>query len=156
MPLSRLEESTARDEGGVEFGGGRLAYAPGDASVADAMVRRPKLLPAAATGRDVRDLFDDDHVHAALVVDDGRLLSVIEPHEVEAGGDGPARTMGTLQGRTVSPEADLWETWAWMTETGRRRLAVVQDGRCVGLLCLKRSSRGFCCDAGIRARAISR
>lgn len=153
MPLSRIEESTARGHGGVEFGGGRLAYAPGEATVADAMVRRPKLLPVTATGRDVRDLFGDDHVHAALVVDDGRLFTVIEPHEVEASGDRPARTMGTLRDRTVAPDTDLWETWVWMTGNRRRRLAVVEDDRCVGLLCLKRTSLGFCCDAGIRARA---
>jgi len=153
VPLSRIEESATRKQGGVEFGGGRLAHAPGEATVADAMVRRPKLLPATATGRDVRDLFGDDHVHAALVVDDSRLLTVIEPHEVEASGDAPARTMGTLRGRTVAPDADLWETWVWMTGNRCRRLAVVEDGRGVGLLCLKRTSRGFCCDAGIRARA---
>ncbi|WP_328530973.1 hypothetical protein OG984_07560 [Nocardioides sp. NBC_00368] len=156
MPITRIEESTARDEGAVEFAGGREAYAPGDAIVADAMVRLPKLLPATATARDVRDLFLDDHVHAALVVDGERLLTVIEPHEAEAGGDGPARTMGTLRGRVVASYADLWETWAWMTAHGSRRLAVVEDGRCVGLLCLKRSGRGFCCDAGIRARALGR
>lgn len=148
-----MEESTTRRQGAVEFGGGRLAYAPGEATVADAMVRRPKLLPATATGRDVRDLLGDEHVHAALVVDGGRLLSVVEPHDVDTGGDGPARTMGTLRGRTVAPYADLWSTWVWMTSHGRRRLAVIEDGRCVGLLCLKRTSRGFCCDAGVRAKA---
>lgn len=153
MPLSRIEESTTRKQGGVEFGGGRVAYASGEATVADAMVRRPKLLPATATGRDVRDLFGDDHVHAALVVDGDRLLTVIEPHEVGASGDGPARAMGTLRGRTVAPDADLWETWVWMIGNRCRRLAVVEDGRCVGLLCLKRTSRGFCCDAGVHARA---
>lgn len=159
MPFTQIEESTSRDEDVVEFGGGRLACAPGEATVADAMVRLPKLLPATATGRDVRELFLDDHVHAALVVDDERLLTVIEPHEAEpheadADADGPARIMGTLRGRTVAPYADLWSTWVWMTSHGRRRLAVIEDGRCVGLLCLKRSGRGFCCDAGIRARAL--
>ncbi|MBB3088958.1 CBS domain-containing protein [Nocardioides albus] len=138
--------------GGVEYGGGRLASAPGEASVADAMVRRPKLLSATATRSDVRDLFSDDHVHAALVVDGERLLTVIEPHEVEAGEEETANTLGTLQGRTISSDADLWETWVRMTETGRRRLVVVDRGRCVGLLCLKSSGRGFCCDAGIQAR----
>lgn len=159
MPFTQIEESTARDEDMVEFGGGRRARTPGEATVADAMVRRPKLLPATATGGDVRDLFCDDHVHAALVVDGERLLTVIEPHEaeaVEASADGPAKTMGTLRGRVVASDADLWETWAWMTGSGRRRLAVVEDGRCVGLLCLKRSGRGFCCDTGIRARALGR
>lgn len=154
MPFIQIEQSTARTEDAVEFGGGRLAYASGEATVADAMIRRPKLLPATATADDVRDLFRDDHVHAALVVDGERLLTVIEPHEVE--GDRPARTLGTLRGRVVASYADLWETWGWMTAHGRRRLAVVEDGRCVGLLCLKRSGRGFCCDAGIRARALAR
>lgn len=151
MPLTQIDETTIHDEDGVEFDGGRFAHAAGDATVADAMVRRPKVLPATATSADVRDLFDDDRVHAAIVVDEDRLLTVIERHEAEAGWDGPARTMGTLRGRTIAPEADLWETWVWMTRAGCRRLAVVEGGRCLGLLCLKRSRLGFCCDAGIRA-----
>lgn len=150
MPLTQIGKPPTSAEGGVEFGGGRLAYAPGEVTVADAMVRHPKLLPATATSGDVRDLFRDDKVHAALVVDGQRLLTVIEPREVS--GDGSARAMGTLQGRTIAPDADLWDTWKWMTGIGRRRLAVVDGSRCVGLLCLKRSGRGFCCDAGIRAR----
>ncbi|MFI5623419.1 hypothetical protein ACIA03_08140 [Nocardioides sp. NPDC051685] len=153
MPFTRIEESTTRDENGVEFGGGRQAHAPGEATVADAMVHRPKLLPATATGRDVRELFLDDHVHAALVCDGERLLTVIERQDLtEARDDEPATALGTLSGRTVDPGADLWSTWTWMTGAGVRRLAVVEDGRCVGLLCLKRSGRGFCCDAGVWAR----
>jgi hypothetical protein len=136
-------------------GGGRRAAAPGGATVAEARVRRPKLLAPTATAHDVRDLFRDDHVHAALVFDDERLITVIEPGDVETSSDDvPARTMGTLWGRTVAPYADLWSTWVWMTTNGRRRLAVIEDGRSVGLLCLKRSGRGFCCDAGIQARAL--
>ncbi|HEY9371403.1 hypothetical protein [Streptomyces sp.] len=157
MPLSRIEESTTRNEGGVEFGGGRLAYAPGEATVAEAMVRRPKLLPATATSGDVRELFLDDHVHAALVSDGDRLLTVIERQDlVEVRDDEPATALGTLPGRTVRSGADLWSTWTSMTAVGVRRLAVVEDGRCVGLLCLKRSGRGFCCDAGVWARALER
>lgn len=139
---------------GIEFGGGRLVAGPGEASVADAMVRRPKLLPATASTGDVRAHFGD-HVHMALVVDDDRLLSVIERHDLEGVLDEPARTLGTLRGRTIPAEADLWETWVWMTESGRRRLAVVDGDRCVGLLCLKRSGLGFCCDAGVRARHLT-
>ncbi|MEU6138581.1 CBS domain-containing protein [Nocardioides sp. NPDC047086] len=155
MPL--IEQSTTRNEGGVEFGGGRQACAPGEATVADAMVGRPKLLPVTATGRDVRELFLDDHVHAGLVVDGDRLLAVIERQDLaEVRDDEPATALGTLSGRTVGPQADLWSTWTWMTGAGIRRLAVVEDGRCVGLLCLKRSGRGFCCDAGVWARARER
>jgi hypothetical protein len=57
----------------------------------------------------------------------------------------------------VAPSDDLYETWNAMVAAGRRRVAVVTDGgRLVGLLCLKRSGRGFCSDAGIRARAEER
>ncbi|MFE6649615.1 CBS domain-containing protein [Nocardioides sp. NPDC057772] len=164
LPI-QIDESTTRGDV-VEFGGGRLARAPGEATVADAMVQRPKLLPSTATVLDVRDFFRDDHVHAALVVDGDRLLAVVEPDDLEsddlesddleAGEDGPARTMGTLLGRTVAPYADLWTIWRWMTSHGRRRMAVIEDGHCVGLLCLKRSGRGFCSDAGVRARALTR
>jgi CBS domain-containing protein len=121
------------------------------------MVRRPKLLPATATGRDVRELFLDDHVHAALVSEGDRLLAVIERQDLTAvRDDEPVTALGKLPGRTVGPGADLWSTWTWMTAAGVRRLAVVEDGRCVGLLCLKRSGRGFCCDAGVWARARER
>lgn len=154
MPLTHIEESTTRHEGGVEFGGGQYTHAPGEATVADAMVHRPKLLPATATGRDVGELFLDDHVHAVLVCDGERLLTVIERQDLtETGDDEPATLLGTLEGRTVAPGADLWSTWTRMRAAGVRRLAVVEDGRCVGLLCLKRSGRGFCCDAGVWARA---
>lgn len=157
MPLSRIEESTTRDEGGVEFGGGRLAHAPGEATVADAMVRRPKLLPATATSGDAREFFLDDHVHAALVSEGDRLMTVIERQDLtDVRDDEPVTALGTLAGRTIGSGADLWSTWTWMTSAGVRRLAVVEDGRCVGLLCLKRSGRGFCCDAGVRARAQER
>lgn len=157
MPLTHIEQATTRNAGGIEFGGGRQAYAPGEATVADAMVRRPKLLPATATGRDVRELFLDDHVHAGLVADGDRLLAVIERQDLaEARDDEPVAALGTLSGRTVGPQADLWSTWTWMVDAGVRRLAVVEDDRCVGLLCLKRSGRGFCCDAGVWARAHER
>ena len=149
--------STTAPPAEVEFDGGRLARAPGEATVADAMVHRPKLLPVTATGRDVRELFLDDHVHAALVSDGDRLLAVVERQDLtETCDDEPATTLGTLAGRTVDPGADLWSTWTWMTGAGVRRLAVVEDDRCVGLLCLKRSGRGFCCDAGVWARSQER
>ncbi|MEI7054200.1 CBS domain-containing protein [Nocardioides sp. CCNWLW239] len=142
----------------VEFGGGRLACAPGEATVADAMIHRPKLLPASATVRDVHDFFRNDHVHAALVADGDMLLTVIGRDDLSAeSGDRPAAELGALLGRTVEVGADLWSTWAAMTDARRRRLAVVDDGgRCVGLLCLKRSQLGFCCDAGVWARARAR
>jgi len=125
------------------------------AAVGDAMIRAPKTLPPTATVGEVRRFFEDDHVHAALVVDDGRLLAVVEradlvesiPPERSAAGT------GRLEGRTVAPDAALAPVWDRMRDEGRRRLAVVDErGRCLGLLCLKRSGRGFCSDADVEDR----
>jgi len=47
--------------------------------VADAMASHPKRLPLAATVGDVRRLFPDDHLHAALIVTEaGWLAAVVE------------------------------------------------------------------------------
>ena len=44
-----------------------------------------------------------------------------------------------------------------MQASGDRRLAVVEDdGRLLGLLCLKRSGDGFCTDAGVAERRAAR
>ena len=59
-----------------------------------------------------------------------------------------------LHARCVGPGTDLVEAWNVMRSHGRRRLAVVdRSGHLLGLLCLKRSGRGFCSDAGVAARA---
>lgn len=126
--------------------------------VEDAVVRRPKLLPADATVADARRCLAGGKVHAALVVDGDRLLTVIVPEDVlDAHGDDPARDHGHLTGRTVSPDADLASVRAAMIASGTRRLAVVDEQlRLVGLLALKRSEQGFCSDDGIAARAAER
>jgi CBS domain-containing protein len=123
-------------------------------TIADAVLRRPKVLPAGATAGDARAVLADDHVHAALVVDRGVLLAVVERPDLESVADAtPAALVGRLAGRTVAPDADLAATWADMAAQGRRRLAVVaDDGTLVGLLCLKRSGRGFCSAADVAAR----
>jgi hypothetical protein len=42
-----------------------------------------------------------------------------------------------------------------MNATGRRRAAVIRDdGKLVGLLCLKASRSGFCSEEDVRARAL--
>ncbi|WP_116205203.1 CBS domain-containing protein [Amycolatopsis circi] len=124
----------------------------GASTVGEAMLRVPKVLDASATVGEVRALFDDDHVHAALVVAGETLLSVVERPDLAGLPEGiPASRAGRLSGRVVAPEADLYATWL---EMSRRRLAVVdRSGRLLGLLCLKRSGRGFCSDADVAARA---
>jgi CBS-domain-containing membrane protein len=127
-------------------------------TVADAVLRRPKVLPAAATVGQARAALADDHVHAMPVVDAGVLLAVVERADLEGVPDAtPAALVGRLEGRTVDPDADLTTTWAGMAAEGRRRLAVV-DAQWVllGLLCLKRHGRGFCSAADVVAREADR
>ncbi len=127
---------------------------PSGVPVSAAMLRDPKVLGPATTVAQVRAFFEDDHVHAALLVDGGRLLSVVERPDLAGAPPGsPAATVGRLPGRTTRGDADLALTWEAMTALARRRLAVVDSrGDFLGLLCLKRSGRGFCTEADVRAR----
>jgi len=127
-------------------------------TVADAMIRSPKICGPHATVADVRALFVDDHVHAALVVADERVLAVVERGDLAgAADDQPAHEVGQVEGRTVEAEADLEDTRRRMVTEPTRRLAVVDRQQALlGLLCLKRTGRGFCSDADVAARAADR
>ncbi|MDT3445646.1 MULTISPECIES: hypothetical protein [unclassified Pseudofrankia] len=124
--------------------------------VADAMLREPELHGPGTTVGQLREFFEDDHVHAAVVVDAGRrLLAVVERADLAAGG--PARdlatTAGRCEGRTVAASADLITVWEAARAAGRRRLAVVDEaGTLLGLLALKRTGLGFCSEADVLAR----
>jgi CBS domain-containing protein len=123
------------------------------------MIRSPKLLGPETTIAQVRVFFDDDHVHAALIVDRDRLLAVVEPFDLIGSppADSPAARAGRLSGRISRPDADLATTWETMAALDRRRLAVVDSrGVLLGLLCLKRTGLGFCSDANVRSRAEDR
>jgi signal-transduction protein with cAMP-binding, CBS, and nucleotidyltransferase domain len=125
--------------------------------VADVMVTRPKV-HAPDTGVDeILALFEDDHVHMALIVrNDGRLVTTIERSDLapRPSRSTPVGALGTLCGRTVGPADAVAAATAALLRDGRRRLAVVDGrGRLLGLLCLKRDGTGFCSDEGIRARA---
>ncbi|WP_158812348.1 CBS domain-containing protein [Streptomyces fulvoviolaceus] len=127
--------------------------------VAEVMVTCPKTLEPDSRVEDLRSLFDDDHVHMALVVAaDGRLITTIERPDIhEAASHSAAVTeFGTLVGRTVPASYPLDAATSAMKNKARRRLAVVDDfGRLLGLLCLKRDGNGYCSNEGIRARAHS-
>lgn len=125
--------------------------------VADAMVRFPKTHGPGCIVDDARALFEDDHVHMALIVaEDGRLVTTIERGDLAAAvpGSTPARELGTLIGRTARPTDPLDATTAALLREQRRRLAVVDDSeQLLGLLCLKKDGTGYCSDEGIRERA---
>jgi len=124
----------------------------------EAMVRLPKTCAASTTVAQAQALFGDDHVHALLVVDGARLLAVVERADLVAAPapDVPAHELGRLDGRTVPPGAGLEGIAVRLRAEGRRRMAVVEGGRLLGLLCFKRSGRGFCSDADIAARSRER
>jgi hypothetical protein len=72
---------------------------------------------------------------------------------VGATPNSPAAPIGRLHGRTIGPRVALAEARRLLDAGRRRRLAVVDDdGVLIGLLCLKRSGRGFCADSDIAAR----
>jgi len=127
-------------------------------TAAEAMLTIPVRHPLSATVREIRDFFQDDHVHAALIVSPaGRLEAVVERADISAGQalDAAAAPLGRLAGRTVPAGASLADVHREMTATGRRRVAVTSaDGRLLGLLCLKASRAGFCSDQDVRARAL--
>jgi len=124
-------------------------------TVADVMVRHPKLCHEDSTAGDVRQLFADDHVHAVLIMSGTRLLTVIDRADLgpEATDSTPAARFGRLSGRVIAPTAPADTALQQMIAARRRRLAVVRpDGTLLGLLCLKRSSGGFCSDENVRQR----
>nr|QKY82445.1 CBS domain-containing protein [Arthrobacter sp. IN13] len=125
--------------------------------VSDAMITCPKILSGESTVAAVRSFFADDHVHLALLVDAGGcLVTTLERSDIPAAAPDDARAsgFGLTRGRTVEPQHVLGAVTAALEATGRRRLAVVDsNGKVLGLLCLKRSGRGYCSDAGVAARA---
>ncbi|GHE12463.1 hypothetical protein GCM10011381_30440 [Klenkia taihuensis] len=123
----------------------------------EAMVRAPKTCGVGTTTGQARAFFADDHVHALLVVDGVRLVAVVERDDLAGPDQQPVEELGRLEGRTVPPSEPVQVVAARLRAEGRRRTAVVDDtGRLLGLLCFKRSGRGFCTDADVAARAADR
>jgi CBS domain-containing protein len=128
-------------------------------TVADAMLHKPKTVTPGFDVAHLHAFFEDEHVHAALVLDAaGQLLSVVTRGDLEGHeADVPVAALGCLEGRVVSPDADLARTWQAMVGGHLRRLAVTDpdDGTLLGLLCLNRSRLGFCSDSNVAERASS-
>ena len=128
-------------------------------TVFDVMATGPRTTRPTATIADCRAFFDDDHVHMLLIVASGVLLGTLVRADLPDHGDDavPALTRARLDGRLVDGHEPAEQVRLRMIESGRRRLAVVDDtGALVGLLCLKRKLTGFCSDADIAARAADR
>lgn len=126
-------------------------------TVREAMVTAPKTCGTDTTVGKAREIFGDDHVHSLLLVRGRRLVAVV--HRSDLDGAVPsvsAASVGSLDGRVIAPEQDLDGIFRMMLTRSVRRLAVVDDDRnLLGLLCLKRSRRGFCSDGDVRSRAVA-
>ena len=137
--------------------------------VTELMLRSPIVLAASEPLHEVRRVFDSSHVHMVLLTASGRvgdrLLGTLvradlpsagaEPSDPDAPGSALAHAR--LKGRTVRAAVAAEDARRAMQASGDRRLAVVEDdGRLLGLLCLKRSWDGFCTDAGVAERRAAR
>jgi len=118
------------------------------------MVGRPDVHPGSATVGELRTFFANDHVHVALLVDEGRFIGAVERADLDGRtADEAAARVAGLDDRTIGPDVSLPDALTAMKLGGRRRLAVTtDDGELVGLLCLKSSGRGFCSDEDVEAR----
>jgi CBS-domain-containing membrane protein len=125
--------------------------------VGRAMVTIPKTHDPETPLVEIRSLFEDDHVHMALIVDADRLLiTTIERSDLDQiqSESRPVPQIGTLHGRTIGPAASIQDATSRLKAQQRRRLAVVDEtGRLLGLLCLKRDGTGYCSDGGVLQRA---
>lgn len=133
---------------------------PSDAGQAvtaiDVMIVGPKVLSADAKVRDVRRLFEDDHVVMVLLAERGFLLGALLREDLPdtVAASAPALPLSATSGRTVLPTEPIAVVLRRLQEADARRLAVVDGaGHLLGLICLKRSRSGFCSDAGVAARS---
>lgn len=123
--------------------------------VRDAMITDPKTCGSATTVAQAHEMLRDDHVHALLLVEGNRLVAVVQRDDLDnREGSRPAAECGGITDRVVAPDGELAVVFRTMVARSVRRLAVVDhDLRLLGLLCLKRTSRGFCSDEDVLARA---
>ena len=109
--------------------------------VRHALVADPLVLQAGAPAREVAAVLTKPNVVQVLVVDDDRLVgSVTEEAVVAAVAEGldlRELTAGDLADPdvpTVGPDTPLDEAILLMGETSLERMAVVEDGRLLGIL----------------------
>lgn len=128
-------------------------------TVAEVMVRYPKVLPVDAEVGQVRAVLEDDHVHMVLLTRGSFLCGTVVRGDVPdtASDAQKAICFAHLTGRTVPATAPADAVLPWLAARQQRRLAVVDDGGLlVGLLCLKARGTGFCSNADVTARAQER
>jgi CBS domain-containing protein len=109
--------------------------------VREALVADPRVLQADAPAREAAALLAKPNVAGVLVADGDRLLGCVAQEAIVA-AVAAGRDLRTLTVRdladpdvpSVSPDVALDEALILMAEGGHERLAVVEDGRLLGIL----------------------
>jgi CBS domain-containing protein len=109
--------------------------------VREALVADPLVLQADAPPREVAAVLTNPQVVHVLVVDGDRLVGAVGQERIVAavaqGRDLRELTAGDLADPdlpTVDPDAPLEEALVLMAQHGLERVAVVEDGRLLGIL----------------------
>ena len=109
--------------------------------VREALVADPLVLQGDAPAREAAVVLVKPHVTSVLVADGDRLLgSVTEEAIVAAVAQDrdlrslPVSELADADVATVSPDTPLDEALLLMAEAGHERLAVVEEGRLLGIL----------------------
>lgn len=109
--------------------------------VREAIVADPRVLDGEATVQDAAELLMRPNVRSALVVHDGRLLGAVTMETVVAAvargldlREVRARDLDLDEVATIGPDVPLDEALHLMAEGAHERLAVVEDGRLLGVL----------------------
>ena len=115
-------------------------------TVADAMLARPKTLPAGASVGDVRRLFQRPEIRSVLLIEGTAFRGSIERSDLppELPDDAPARGLAG-PAETIAPEAPIERALERLAGLDEQRLVVLDaDGETLrGLLCLT-GDAGFC------------
>jgi CBS domain-containing protein len=109
--------------------------------VREALVADPRVLRADAPVREAAELLTHPHVLNVLVTDGNRLLGSVADETIVAalarGADLASATVGDVCDGdlpTVPPDMPLDEALHLMAEQGLERLAVIENGRLLGVL----------------------
>jgi CBS domain-containing protein len=110
-------------------------------NVREAIVSDPRVVEASASVREAAELLTHPNVRSVLVVDGGRLVGCVTPESVvaalAAGTDLTTATAGDAADGNVTvvgPDEPVDEALRLMSENDLERIAVVEEGRFLGVL----------------------
>ena len=117
-------------------------------TVGEVMIAQPKTLAPEARVRDVRRLFEQSNQRTVLLAQHGRFHGAIERDALpaDAPDEDPAAHYAETSPPTATPDMPVPQAVELLDRLREPRLVVLDsDGVTLrGLLCLHRSSAGFC------------